>query len=39
MAKDYIRVYRSLMRRPLLLPDAPGISVVHPLNGNGQELI
>jgi glycosyltransferase involved in cell wall biosynthesis len=40
MAKDYIRVYRSLMRRPLLLPDAdPSIEGVHPLNGNGRELM
>jgi glycosyltransferase involved in cell wall biosynthesis len=36
MAKDYIQVYRSLRRRPLLLPDAEaGIAVVQPLNGNG----
>ena len=32
MAKDYIQVYRSLLRRPLPLTDAdPGISVVRPL--------
>src|SRR5229473_6435089 len=32
MAKDYIQVYRSLMRRPLLLTDAdPGIRMVRQL--------
>jgi glycosyltransferase involved in cell wall biosynthesis len=31
MAKDYIQVYRSLMRRPLPITDAdPGIGVVRP---------
>ena len=31
MAKDYIQVYRSLMRRPLPITDAdPGIAVVRP---------
>jgi hypothetical protein len=32
MAKDYIQVYRSLMKRPLLLPDAdPDLSLVRPI--------
>ena len=32
MAKDYIQVYRSLMRRPVPVTDAdPGIAVVRPL--------
>jgi hypothetical protein len=32
MAKDYIQVYRSLMKRPLPLPDAdPDLSVVRPI--------
>jgi glycosyltransferase involved in cell wall biosynthesis len=32
MAKDYVQVYRSLMKRPLLLPDAdPEIDVTRPL--------
>jgi glycosyltransferase involved in cell wall biosynthesis len=32
MAKDYIQVYRSLMKRPFLLPDAvPNLSVVRPI--------
>jgi hypothetical protein len=31
MAKDYIQLYRSLMQRPLLLPDGdPEIRVVRP---------
>ncbi|MGA7485868.1 MAG: glycosyltransferase, partial [Xanthobacteraceae bacterium] len=31
MAKDYIQVYRSLMRRPLPITDPdPGIAVVRP---------
>jgi glycosyltransferase involved in cell wall biosynthesis len=41
MAKDYIQVYRSLMRRPLPLADAdPDIRVARPLmaaTGNGRE--
>ena len=32
MAKDYIQVYRSLMKRPLPLPDGdPDLSVVRPI--------
>ena len=32
MAKDYIQVYRSLVKRPFLLPDAvPNLSVVRPI--------
>ena len=32
MAKDYVQVYRSLMKRPLLLPDADrDLSVVRPI--------
>jgi len=31
MAKDYVHVYRSLMRKPLPITDADsGIAVVHP---------
>jgi glycosyltransferase involved in cell wall biosynthesis len=32
MAKDYIQVYRSLMKRPLLVPDGgPDLSTTHPV--------
>jgi glycosyltransferase involved in cell wall biosynthesis len=32
MAKDYVQVYRSLMKRPLLLPDADrDFGVVRPI--------
>jgi glycosyltransferase involved in cell wall biosynthesis len=39
MAKDYIQIYRSLMRRPLSVTDAdPGIGVVRPLMQAKREL-
>jgi glycosyltransferase involved in cell wall biosynthesis len=39
MAKDYIQIYRSLMRRPLPVTDAdPGIGVVRPLMQAKREL-